>query len=245
MSRRVYLIGTNTEIGKTSLLEAILTQAHREHIAAIPFKPAQSGSMPDPQSDAGRLIAACGIQGLHPDLVAPHRYQEDKAPGVIDSPEHFLSQGLTAKLEAIQRAQEALQILEDTHKPSWSFCEGAGGLHVPMPGGTWQTQWVKALSQSCIIVAPTGLGTINHTLLTIRAVQNLGLPLLGIAWTGAQPGNPKLAQENMQIVELKSGLPALSRPDGQGSFNLVDELFEIIASRHDRALAENPAVQPA
>lgn len=232
MSRRSYLVGTNTEIGKTAVLETILRAAKRASIKAIPFKPAQSGSMPDEMSDAGRLIAACAFPEIDPHLVAPHRYQVDKAPGVIDRPEAFLESDHSVDLSPIQRAKDAVGKLESKYQPSWTFCEGAGGLHVPMPGGTWQAQWIQALAQSCLIVAPTGLGTINHTLLTVRAIEDLDLPILGIAWTGAQSGDPQLAQENMRIVELQTGLPALSRPDGHGHFKLAETFFEDIELRH-------------
>lgn len=232
MSRRVYLIGTNTEIGKTSVLESILARAQQEAIPAIPFKPAQSGSMPEAQSDAGRLISACAYPEIDPHLVAPHRYGLDKAPGVIDEPDHFLSLGLRPSLTPLQTALQALDTLETRYDPTWSFCEGAGGLHVPMPGGTWQSQWLQALAHTCIVVAPTGLGTINHTLLTVHAIQQLELPILGIAWTGTQGGDPELARENMQIVELWTNLPALSRPDGRGGFQLHEDLFGRLTDRY-------------
>lgn len=244
MSRRIYFIGTNTEIGKTSVLEAFLLRAKREKISAIPFKPAQSGSMPEAQSDAGRLISACAIPDIDPNAVAPHRYDQDKAPGVIEGPERFLELGHQPSLRPIQQACEAIENLEKRYQPQWSLCEGAGGLHVPMPGGTWQPQWIQALAHTCIIVAPTGLGTINHTLLTIQAVQALGLPILGIAWTGAQEGPTELAGENMRIVELRTGLPALSRPDGQGSFTLVEKVFELLQAR-DQIRGLTPSRPPA
>lgn len=232
MSRRVYVIGTNTEIGKTAVLEAILHEARRASIPVIPFKPAQSGAMPEAQSDAGRLMAACAYPDIDPTLVAPHRYHQDKAPGVIDAPEHFLTPGHRPDLAPLQRAQAALDQLETSYQPAWSFCEGAGGLHVPMPGGSWQARWIETLAQACIIVAPTGLGTINHTLLTVHAVRALQRPILGIAWTGAQPTDPQLAQENMRIVEVQTQLPTLSRPDDQGHFHLIEDLFSLLDSRY-------------
>lgn len=232
MSRRVYLIGTNTEIGKTAVLEAVLQRAKTQSISAIPFKPAQSGSMPDPESDAGRLIAAADYPQLELNSIAPHRYPEDKAPGVIASPDHFLESGHAPDLNPIQVAEHALNQLENRYQPNWSFCEGAGGLHVPMPGGTWQSQWITTLAQACIIVAPTGLGTINHTLLTAQALEGLHLPILGIAWTGVQAGDKNLAEENMRIVEVQTKLPALSRPDQQGGLTLVDDFFQMLEHRH-------------
>lgn len=232
MSRRVYLIGTNTEIGKTSVLEAILARAQQDSISAVPFKPAQSGSMPEAQSDAGRLISACAYPDLELRFVAPHRYGLDKAPGVIDRPENFLKLGLRPSLTSLQTAIQALNTMESKYEPAWSFCEGAGGFHVPMPGGTWQSQWIQALAHACIVVAPTGLGTINHTLLTVHAIQQINRPILGIAWTGAQRGDRELARENMRIVEMRTNLPALSRPDGQGDFKLHEDLFGRLTARY-------------
>jgi hypothetical protein len=47
--------------------------------------------------------------------------------------------------------------------------EGAGGLWVPMPGGSWLPAWISALRAEVVVVGRLGLGTINHCLLTIRS----------------------------------------------------------------------------
>lgn len=234
MSHRVFIAGTHTEIGKTSFVQALLESAHIQGIKAIPFKPAQSGVMKFEESDAGRLMASAKIPFRHHDLVAPHRYEEDRAPGCVEGANRFTQKHPLPSRKPIQTAQTCLSKLEALYEPSWSFCEGAGGLWVPMPGGTWQPEWIRKLSQATIVVAPIGLGTINHTILTVRALETMKQPILGIAWTGCQACKPALAIENMDIVERATGLPRISEPDHAGSFQLIENVFGLLSTRYDR-----------
>lgn len=231
MNKRVYLVGTNTEIGKTTVLAEMLRQAREEGIPAIPFKPAQSGNQPFEDSDAGRLMNAAGIPRDALALVCPHRYNAEKAPGCAEDIQPFLDTSHPVTSEPLSKARQRLQALEQRYPSTWTFCEGAGGLHVPMPGGTWQQSWVEALATAVILVAPVGLGTINHSLLTIEAIAPM--PILAIAWTGAQLCNVELAQENMQIVERKTQIPRISEPDAKGHLQLHPQLFTILQQRYE------------
>lgn len=228
MTKRVYLVGTDTEIGKTTLLEAIIQRAKSKDIPIAPFKPAQSGSQSFEESDCGRIMNQAGLGRELVDLVAPNRYPEDRAPGSVASLSNFIDPKLPPNHEPLERSRLALDQLEQRIQPQWSFSEGAGGLWVPMPGGTWQPSWIKALSKACIVVAPVGLGTINHTILTIDALRRMGHPILGIAWTGAKQTQRPLASENMTIVGAQTNLPILAQPDEAGHLTLVTDFFALL-----------------
>lgn len=219
----IFVVGTNTEIGKTHFLELLLLQASQEGVEALPFKPAQSGNLPPEQSDAGRLCRAKNWDLSLIPAIAPWRFDQDLAPGCAQDPKPF-TQTLPPDPSYLRKAESTLQALVDEQSPDFILCEGAGGLHVPMPGGTWQSEWIKTLATHLILVAPTGLGTINHSLLTIQALQPLNRPILGIAWTAANYPGPNLAEQNMQIVEHQTGLPALARPTQTGTMKLTPNL---------------------
>jgi dethiobiotin synthetase len=60
-------------------------------------------------------------------------------------------------------ARAVLERLEAGTRRTLTMIEGAGGLWVPMPGGTWLPAWISALRAAPVVVGRLGLGTINHT----------------------------------------------------------------------------------
>lgn len=228
MNQRIYIIGTDTEIGKTAFFEEVLLQAKAQGQSVTPFKPAQSGKQSYEDSDCGRIMKAAELDRELSELVTPNRFNEDRAPGAISSLGNFTSETHAQDPEPLHRSLIALEKLEQKIGTKWTIIEGAGGLWVPMPGGAWQPTWIKRLSQSCIVVAPVSLGTINHTILTVDAIRAMGHPILGIAWTGAKPAPASLAIENMAIVEAQTNLQALARPNEKGQVKLVPKFFETL-----------------
>jgi dethiobiotin synthetase len=223
VSLRIYILGTDTEVGKTTITCALLRQARAASVQAIPFKPAQSGA-PDEPTDARRLLRAAGLsEDLEP-RACPHRYDAPLAPGIAENIRPFLSWPSPEPDPApLRQAAEALDRWEAEHRPEITFVEGAGGFHVPMPGGTWQPEWIRELAHAIVVVSRVGLGTINHTLLTLDAAKQLGLPILGIYFSQthrapdlSQSANPaiiKAARETPVLGVLPYGAPDNDPPD--------------------------------
>ena len=70
------------------------------------------------------------------------------------------------------------------------IAEGAGGLYVPIDASTMMIDLISRLGFPVVLVARSGLGTINHTLLSLEALRLRGVPLLGVVMVGvANPGN--------------------------------------------------------
>jgi dethiobiotin synthetase len=208
--KRVYLIGTDTNAGKTTVACSLLKSAARMGIVAVPFKPAESG--PEGRgSDHTRLLAAAGFDASELDDVAPLRWREPIAPGLADDPNPFLGRGVsTSDIEGmLGRARWALARLEQRHAATLTLIEGAGGLLVPMPGGSWQPDWISGLRARPLIVARAGLGTINHTLLTIEGLRVRGLEPLGFLFTQLLPREDPSRSHNKTVIEQRSGVPCL------------------------------------
>lgn len=206
VTRRVFLVGTDTDCGKTTVACALLRAARAEGVQALPFKPAASGPV-DASGDPERLIAAAGLAGLTAGEICPLRYPQPIAPGLAaGGVEGFLARRDGGELA---RACARLDELEQRLAPELTLIEGAGGLWVPMPGGSWLPAWISAMRAEVIVVGRLGLGTINHTLLTIAALRQLGLPPRGFFLndtTGA--GDPSCA-DNPAVIEAASGLTCL------------------------------------
>ena len=216
---RVFVLGTDTNAGKTTVTCALLRSAATREIAAVPFKPAATGpdhAMSDPQ----RLLDASILDADELDELAPLRWRKPLAPGIADDPNPFLGRGVsTSDPEAMfGRARWALAQLEQRHEAKVSLIEGAGGLMVPMPGGTWLPEWITALRARPLIVARAGLGTINHVLLTIEALRARELEPMGFIFTQLLPRPDPSRHHNAAVIERESGLsclgslPHLGRP---------------------------------
>lgn len=209
-SKRIFLVGTDTNAGKTTVACALLTSAARAGLRVVPFKPAEAG-LPGPNIDHALLMGAAKLPETELDDVAPMRWRRPVAPGIADDPNPFIGRGVsTSDIEAMfGRARWALARLEQRHAAQLTLIEGAGGLLVPMPGGSWLPEWIPALRARPLIVSRAGLGTINHTLLTIEALRVRELEPLGFIFTQMLPREDKSRRHNGAVIEHRSGVPCL------------------------------------
>ena len=178
--------------------------ARGERVAA--FKPAVSGLDEEP-GEFGHdheLLASVASAGQSPEDVAPWRF------GPPVSPHHAA--------ELAGELIEPAQLVERARVHELLVCEGVGGLLVPITPGYLVRDLAIDLELPVVVVARTGLGTINHTLLTVEAARAAGLSVAGVVMT-PWPGEPSdMEVSNRETVERLadvrvSGLPP-TRPDG-------------------------------
>jgi len=154
------ITGTDTDIGKT-VFAAGLTGALGAHY----WKPVQSGLADGADSDT---IAR--LSGIARDKILPEAYR-------LTEP---LSPHRAAELDGVTIDQAKLAL--PPQRPL--VVEGAGGALVPVTRGLAFADVFAWWNLPVIVVARTGLGTINHTLLTIEALQARGVPIHGVAYVG-------------------------------------------------------------
>lgn len=207
---RLFLVGTDTSVGKTVVTCSLLGSAARAGVIAIPCKPAESGPE-GPTSDRARLLAASTLSRRELEDLSPLRWTKPVAPGMADDPRPFLGEGVSKSDPdaMLGRARWALARLEQRHAAQVSLIEGAGGLLVPMPGGTWQPDWIIGLRARPLIVARSGLGTVNHTLLTIEALRIRDLEPIGVIYTQSLKRADLSREDNPRVIEQRSGVPTL------------------------------------
>lgn len=210
---RIYVVGTDTGVGKTAVSAGLLQAASDRDLRAVPFKPAQTGPAGS-GSDIARLLRAANLDLGQGGLACPHHYLDEVAPGMAEDPTPFLDprQVRTSNDRPpvpLQTALSALEAWERRHRAQLSIVEGAGGLQVPMPGGWWQPKWIYALAPYCVVVGREGLGTINHTLQTIFALRHLGRPPLGFILSRTDPSHDPSASTNAAVIEAASSVPHL------------------------------------
>lgn len=172
--------GTGTGVGKTVATAALAACAHGR-IAVV--KPAQTGVRPDEPGDLAEITRLAGVTDTHefaryPDPLSPHH-----AAAVSGLPELDLARTVRHIVD--------LDALRDA-----VIVEGAGGLLVPF---TSTDRWTLAdlaasLRAPVLIVTTAGLGTLNHTALTVGRLAEDGLALAGVV-IGSWPDDPDLASQ--------------------------------------------------
>jgi dethiobiotin synthetase len=170
--RGAFVTGTGTEVGKTVVAATIArTAAARGERVAV-FKPAVSGLDEGGEPDHHVLRRAAGSDQSD-DQIAPYRYGPPVSPHL----------GAELAGRAIDPARLATAAAEAGQDADRLVVEGVGGFLVPLTLGYLVRDFARELGFSATIAAPSGLGTINHTLLTIDAVRSVGLEVEAVVLT--------------------------------------------------------------
>lgn len=163
MNPRIIITGTDTGIGKTVFsagLTGLLDGAY--------WKPVQSGLEEETDS---QIVAR--LSGLPADRILPEAWR-------LTAP---LSPHRAAELDGVEIDAGRL-LPPETKRPL--IIEGAGGLMVPVNRQTLYIDIFARWNAPVVLCARTGLGTINHTLLSIEALRSRSIPLLGVAFIGEE-----------------------------------------------------------
>jgi dethiobiotin synthetase len=200
--RGLFVTGTDTGVGKTEVACALLEAARARGLDAVGMKPAQSGVGPAEPSDAERLAAASG--GSEPlEAVCPYSFGPPLAPAVAARVE--------GRAISFGRIVEAARALAARHEAL--LVEGAGGLLAPLTDRETYADLAAALALPALVVARAGLGTVNHTALTVEALRRRGLAVAGIVLNRAGPDDdPSVPYNAGEIARLTGVAPAALLP---------------------------------
>jgi dethiobiotin synthetase len=196
--RGVFVTGTGTEVGKTVVAAAIARTLAASGRRVAVFKPAVTGLDEPPAagpkgSTAGDLPAQRRGDGADHEMlrraagseqsdeeIAPYRYGPPMSPHLAaeQAGSEIEPERLTAAASAAAASADAL------------VCEGVGGLMVPLAPDYLVRDFAAGLGLPLVIAASPGLGTINHTLLTLEAARATGLEVAAVVLTPwpASPG---------------------------------------------------------
>ena len=172
-SKRIIICGTDTDVGKT-----IVSSFFVQGLKGIYWKPIQSGT-----EEGTDTKTVCNLLNLEPNRYISERYKF-KAP---------VSPHWAAEQESgfIEPGNLKLPDLDEL-----IIIETAGGLMVPLNRDWLQIDQLKVWGAPIILVARTGLGTLNHTLLSLEALRNRDLDVLGIVLNGPpHKDNPKTLEQ--------------------------------------------------
>jgi adenosylmethionine-8-amino-7-oxononanoate aminotransferase len=175
----VVIVGTDTGVGKTRVAAGLVRAWRRVGIDAVPWKPYASGVDPErltPGEDADLLLRAAGWGAERLREVSPIRFAEACAPAI--AAQHL---GIHVDpAEVLSRAPRDAELL---------VVETAGGFLSPLTGDYDVRALCRDIDLPVLIVARAALGTINHTLLTVKAVEDAGLEVSGVIFSQAHPSD--------------------------------------------------------
>ncbi|GBE40614.1 MAG TPA: dethiobiotin synthase [Nitrospirae bacterium] len=203
MHKGIFITGTDTSIGKTFVAEGLIRAIKTKGLSVCPMKPVESGcSLKKGElfpNDAVRLLKASGIDETL-DAINPYRLRNPLAPAVAAELENI---NISKKkiLSAYRRLSK---------KYDMTVVEGAGGIMVPVYKKYLFLDLAKDLGLPLLIVARPGLGTINHTLLTIEAARNRGLDVAGVVINYANKTRMNLSvKTSPKVIEKLGKVPVL------------------------------------
>jgi dethiobiotin synthetase len=203
----VFITGTGTEVGKTVVAAVLAQTLAREGKRVAVFKPAVTGLDEEGEADHELLRRAAGSE-QRDEEIAPYRYGPPASPHLAAAMagEEIEPSRLLEAARAAARGAEAL------------VCEGVGGLLVPLAGRVVspmgnevdQPYLVRDLAADLgyplVLVASPGLGTINHTLLTLEAARAAGLETALVVLT-PWPEQPSAVElSNLETIAALGGV---------------------------------------
>jgi dethiobiotin synthetase len=199
------ITGTDTGVGKTVATAALACSARLAGIDVAVCKPVQTGSPRDDDlADIARLSSVTGLHGRW-------RYPEPLAPAAAA---HRAGLALPTRDELVASVRDVVAKLV--------LVEGAGGLLVELcQDGATLRDVARDLSASVLVVVSPGLGTLNHTALTLEALASQSIPCAGLV-IGTWPADPGPAEEGNREALAKLAPVRAVLPAGAGAVSAAD-----------------------
>jgi len=197
-----FITGTDTGVGKTVLCASLLSALRAAGINAAPMKPVQTGCADDrgslsaPDLEFCLKMAEMDVEASARERMSPYRYLPACSP-------HLAAEraGQTISIDRIARCFE-----EVSRQYTCVLVEGAGGVMVPISRDRTMLDLMTRLGLPVLVAARPGLGTLNHTLLTLEALGHRGLELGGIVLVYTDPEEPAyIAIDNAKTLTARCG----------------------------------------
>lgn len=222
----VFVVGTDTGVGKTRVASAMARALVVEGRRVGVLKPVASGAERLGDSwrcdDADRLIEAVG-GNLPLQRVVPILHEEPLAPCLAAR----RAGTLLEQSEVVRLTTETLDWWAE--RAEVVVVEGVGGLLCPLAEGTTLADLAIALDYPLVVVARRGLGTLNHTLLTIEAARHRGLRIAGLVLNSPEPETGSAAEATCagELARRLPGLAIVAEVPHAGTSALLDSIHAV------------------
>jgi dethiobiotin synthetase len=202
--RGIFVAGTDTGVGKTVVAAGIAWLLKSRNVDVGVMKPFATASKPHSakyRSEDTAMLAAAVNAGEPDEELNPFFFKVPASP--------LMAAQLSGKPPVVmQEVLFALKKLGIMH--NYLVVEGIGGLMVPLTEREFVADFVRLSGLPVVIVSRPQLGTINHTLLTVRVCREFGLDVRGIIVNG-MPKKPNVVEKNTpKMLETLAGVPMLA-----------------------------------
>ena len=208
-----FITGTDTDIGKTALSALLLAELRRRTIHAAPMKPAQTGctiqtsevrgqksELSVPDLDYSLSMAEMDVSEEDYKNMAPYCFEPACSP-------HLAAELIGAEIDLANIVRAAQELASEYES---LVIEGAGGILVPLNRSQTMLDLMGSLGLPILLAARPGLGTINHTLLSIQALRAAGLKIAGVVLVESKKTESGFIEEdNITTIEQFGNVPIL------------------------------------
>lgn len=215
MAKGIFIVGTDTDVGKTIVTAGIMHVLRSNGYNAVYFKAALSGAIEKNDElipgDTDLVSKVGNLEEVYANIT-PYIYKEAVSPHLAAKLENN-----PINLEVIKEKYEYLK-----RKYDYIVSEGSGGIVCPLiddERGIYNlNDLIKDLNMSVIIVARAGVGTINHSVLTVKYIESLGIKIKGIIINGYKDELPY--SDNVKMIEKLTKIPVIAK------LNTINDLEE-------------------
>lgn len=203
MSKGIFITATGTDAGKTYVTALLVKKLRQAGYDAGYYKAALSGAIPKDgrliPKDAEYVKQVADIDTPLEQMVS-YIYETAVSPHLAAELE-----GNPVELEKVLRDHETVRKLHD-----YVTVEGSGGIVCPIRRGMYMLEdLIKAMGLEVLIVAPAGLGTINHVILTIEYARQRHIGVKGVILNWFHPGDT-MEEDNRRFLEAYTGVPVIA-----------------------------------
>jgi dethiobiotin synthetase len=187
-------------VGKSVVAAALCAALVERGESVRAFKPVVTG-LDEPAAEWPRdheLLGRAAGGRQSPEQVAPYRFGPPLSP-------HYAA-------ELAGETIEPARLLDAARTDRLLVAEGVGGLMVPITTGYLVRDLAVDLALPVVVAARTGLGTINHTLLTVEAARTAGLRVASVVMTPWPEEQAEIERSNRETIERLSRVPVSGLP---------------------------------
>lgn len=211
MAKAYFITATDTEIGKTFITAGLGYVAQKIGVSVGISKPISCGGIEDALFYKQRLQLKNSI-----DQINPVKFRQPLSPYAA-----MKTENIRIDINKIRKSVHQLMVNREL-----VLVEGLGGAQVPIKKDYFVADLIKDLRMPCIIIGRAGLGTINHTLMTIETLKKRKIKIAGII-LNCYSGKELSERTNAKVIEELSGIKVIGRISAKSSFgSLVRQIKE-------------------
>jgi len=219
--KNIFITGTDTGVGKTVATAALVSILRGNGVCAVPMKPVQTGcscidgtwAVPD----LAFVLTAARIQATEEEQksMCPYRFELPCSP-------HLAAENAQSVI-TLDKILASYRDLEKTN--DMILVEGAGGILVPVDETKYMRDIMTMLDIPVILVSRTGLGTLNHTLLSINELKRVGLTVAGVIFCETE-----FTEDTYIVQDNKRTIARLGEVAVLGTLPFLPDIDQVITS---------------